>query len=151
MVGVTAPHWADEHLLCELGAALREEEQVDAGLIRAARMAFTWRNVDGELETLGLEAAREPAGVRGGGLGSPRLLSFHGEQVSVEVEVDEAGMVGQLTPPGPGEVTLITAGGPRATVAADEAGGFSLPPASGPIRLDCVCAAGHFITEWATL
>lgn len=151
---MTAPHWADEDLLDELGAALREEEQVEAGFIRAARMAFAWRNVDAELETLGLGAGHDLAGlagVRGTGPGAPRLLSFHGGQVSVEVEVDETGMVGQLTPPGPGEVTLITADGPRVSVTTDEVGGFTLPPTSGAIRLDCVCAAGHFITEWTTL
>lgn len=149
-----ASHWTDEDLLRELGTALREEEQVDAGFIRAARMAFAWRNVDAELETLGLDIGCELAGlgqVRGAGRSSPRLLSFHGEQVSVEMEVDEAGLVGQLTPPGPGRVTLITADGPQATVVTDEVGGFSLPPASGPIRLDCECGAGRFITEWATL
>jgi hypothetical protein len=154
MVHVTAPHWADEDLLCELGAALREEEQVEVGFIQAARMAFAWRNVDAELETLGLGAGHDLAGlgrVRGTGPGSPRLLSFPGERVSVEVEVDETGMVGQLTPPGPGEVTLITADGPQVTVATDEVGGFTLPPTSGAIRLDCVSAAGHFITEWTTL
>lgn len=151
---MTASHWADEDLLSELGAALREEEQVDAGVIRAGRMAFAWRNVDAELETLGLDAGRELAGpgrVRAAGPASPRLLSFHGEQVSAELEIDETGMVGQLTPPGPGKVILITADGPQVTVATDEVGGFTLPPASGPIRLDCVCAAGRFITEWATL
>jgi hypothetical protein len=154
MVHVTAAHWTDEDLLRELGAALREEERVDAGFTRAAQMAFAWRNVDAELETLGLGAGREPAGpgrVRGTGRSLPRLLSFHGEQLSIEVEVDRTGMVGLLSPAGPGEVTLITSDGPQATVQTDEVGGFSLPPASGPIRLDCVCAAGHFITEWTTL
>ena len=144
----------DEDLLCELDAALREEEEVDAAFIRAAQAAFTWRNVDAELATMGLDADAELAGasrVRGGGQGSSRLLSFHGEQVSVEMEVDETGMVGQLTPPGPGQVTLITANGPQVTAATDEVGGFSLPPISGPIRLDCVSGAGHFITEWTTL
>jgi hypothetical protein len=149
---MTSP-WTDEELMYELGAALGEEE-LEESFIRAAQMAFTWHNVDAELETIGLAASGELAGVarvRGGGRGSPRLLSFHGGQVSVEVEVDEAGMVGQLTPAGPGQVTLITADGPQATATADEVGGFSLPPASGPIRLDCVCGAGRFITEWTTL
>ncbi|HEY2578757.1 MAG TPA: hypothetical protein VGI74_20830 [Streptosporangiaceae bacterium] len=151
---MTQPHWTDEDLLCELGAALREEEEADAEFIRAAQMAFTWRNVDAELETIGVVPGCELAGagrVRGAGQGAPRLLSFHGGQLSVELEVDETGMVGQLTPPGPGQVTLITADGPQATAQADEVGGFSLPPASGPIRLDCVSGAGHFITEWTTL
>jgi hypothetical protein len=154
MVRVTAPQWGDEDLLCELGAALREEERTEVGFIQAGRMAFAWRNVDAELETLGLDTGRELAGpalVRGTGPASPRLLSFHGERVSVEVEVDEAGIVGQLTPPGPGEVTLITADGPHVTVATDEVGGFTLPATPGPVRLECVCPAGHFITEWTTL
>ena len=148
------PHWTDEDLLTELGAALREEEAPDAAFIRAAQTAFAWRTVDAELETIGLAAGCGLSGagrVRGAGPGQPRLLAFHGERVSAEVEVDETGMVGQLSPPGPGRVTLITPDGPQATAVADEVGGFTLPPASGPIRLDCESAAGRFITEWTTL
>ena len=154
MTGLNSPRWTDDELLSELGRAL-EEPPLDEKVIRAAQAAFTWRTVDAELEILSLDAGLEHAGaaqVRGTGPGSPRTFAFNGERLSVEVEVDDAGMVGQLTPPGPGQVTLVTPEGPHATVEADEVGCFTLPPApSGPVRLDCRLGADHFVTEWATL
>ena len=90
--------------------------------------------------------------MRGAGPGAPRTMAFHGERLSVEIEIDEAGIVGQLTPPQPGHVTLMTADGPQATVEADEVGCFTFPPpAAGSLRLDCRMGAERFITEWVTV
>ena len=76
---------------------------------------------------------------------------FHGERLSVEIEIDQAGIIGQLTPPQPGQVTLLTAGGPQATTQTDEFGCFAFPdPPSGPLRLECRLGADHFVTEWVT-
>jgi len=147
---VSSAGWTDDELLSELGAALREPP-VDEDIIRAARAAFTWRTVDAELEILSLDPDPGLAGaamVRGGAV-VPRMLTFHGETLSVTVEIDEAGIVGQLTPPGPGQVTLVTADGPAASAQADEVGSFALPPCpAGPARLDCTLGDARFVTEW---
>ncbi len=123
-------------------------------LIRAAEAAFTWRTVDADLEILSLEnglAMSETAQVRGAGLGSPRMYAFHGERLTVEIEIDEDGIVGQLTPPGPARVTLVTPDGPQATADADEVGCFTLPvPPPGPMRLDCQRDSDRFLTEWTS-
>lgn len=123
-------------------------------LIRAAEAAFTWRTVDADLEILSLEnglAMSDTAQVRGAGLGSPRMYTFHGERLSVEIEIDEDGIVGQLTPPGPARVTLVTPDGPQATADADEVGCFTLPaPPPGPMRLDCQRGGDRFLTEWTS-
>ena len=154
MTSVSSPEWTDDDLLAELGAALREVP-ADESVIRAAQAAFTWRTVDADLELLYLDAGAELAAaalVRGGGADAPRTLAFHGERLSVEIEIDEAGIVGQLTPPQPGQVTLETAEGPRGTVQADEVGCFTFPPPpAGSLRLDCRMGADHFITEWVTV
>jgi hypothetical protein len=90
--------------------------------------------------------------VRGSGPDAPRTLVFHGDRLSVEVEIDEDGIVGQLMPPRPGVVTLVTAAGPQATAQADEVGCFTFPlPAAGPLRLDCRLGTDHFITDWVTV
>ncbi len=127
---------------------------MDERHIRAAQAAFTWRTVDADLEILGLETELAPAGaaqVRGSPA-SPRTFTFHGEGLSVEIEIDEDGIVGQLTPPGPARVTLLTADGPQAATEADEVGCFSLPPPSpGPMRLDCQRGADRFLTEWTSV
>ena len=147
---VSLPGWTDDELLDELGAALREAP-ADDSIVRAAQASFTWRTVDADLELLYLDAGAELADValvRGGaGPGAPRTMAFHGERLSVEIEIDEAGIVGQLSPPQPGHVTLVTAEGPQATVEADEVGCFTFPPPpSGSLRLDCQdgCRPFHY-------
>ncbi len=151
---MSSPRWSDDELLRELRAALHELP-VCAGIIRAAQAAYTWRTVDADLEVLGLADAYEPsdaARVRSSGPGAPRTLAFHGDRLRVEIEIDETGIVGQLTPPRPGEVTLVTAAGPQATTQADDVGCFEFPPPGrGPLRLDCSVGAERFITEWVTV
>jgi hypothetical protein len=150
---VSSP-WTDEELLHELAAALREEP-VDDTTLRAAQGAFAWRTVDADLILLELDgsaAAAAGAPVRAAGSAAPRTLAFHGEQLSVEIEIDEAGIVGQLTPPQPGRVTLLTAAGPGPSTQADEVGCFAFPsPGRGPIRLDCRVDDEHFVTQWVTV
>jgi hypothetical protein len=151
---VSSPRWSDDELLRELDAAL-QEEPVDESVIRAAQGAFAWRTVNADLELLSLDEALTLADdvlVRGSRPGAPERLVFHGERLSVEVEIDEIGIVGQLTPPQPGQVTLVTTDGPQDTTQADDVGCFAFPlPASGPLRLDCKISSERFITEWVTV
>ena len=143
----------DDELMQELAAALREEP-ADEDVVRAARAAFSWRALDAELVALEMDSAVDAAAsalVRGGELGAPRMLAFRGDQLSVEIEIDEAGIAGQLTPARPGQVTLMTPDGPQVTTQADEVGCFTLPPPpSGPVRLDCLQDSARFVTEWVT-
>ena len=151
---MSSPGWTDDELLHELRAAL-QESTVDESAICAAQAAFTWRTVDAELELLSLDGDREltaAAPVRGSGHDPPRTLVFHGERLSVEIEIDEAGIVGQLMPPQPGVVTLVTADGQQVTAQADEVGCFTFAlPASGSLRLDCALGSDHFSTDWVTI
>jgi hypothetical protein len=148
---VSLPRWTDDEMLQELRAAL-EEAPVDDSIISAAQAVFSWRTVDADLELLGLDSDYEltaGAQVRGGGQG---LLSFHGERLSVEIEIDEAGITGLLTPPQPAQVTLMTVDGAQATTRADEVGCFTFPPPGpGPLRIECRLDADRFITEWVTI
>ncbi len=150
---MSSPKWTDDELLRELGAAL-QESPVEESVISAAQAAFSWRTVDADLEFLGLvagSALTDGALVRGSGP-SPRMLAFHGERLSVEIEIDETGIVGQLTPPRPGQVTLVRPSGPQSTTQADDVGCFAFPPPTpGPLRLDCRVGADRFVTEWVTV
>lgn len=153
MIALSSPRWTDDELLRELRAALREPP-VDEKLIRAAQAAFTWRTVDADLEILSLETeltVSDAVLVRGPGQGASRVFTFHGERLTVEIEIDDDGIVGQLTPPGAARVTVVTPDGPQATADADEVGCFSLPaPPSGPMRLDCQRGSERFLTEWTS-
>lgn len=145
--------WSDEELLRELRAALGESS-VEESAIRAARAAFAWRTIDAELEILSLENLQhnDSALVRDSGADRRHMLAFHGERMTVEIEIDDAGIVGQLTPARPGQVTLVTPDGPQTTTQADDLGCFALPPpAPGPMRLDCRVGADRFLTEWVTV
>ncbi|HXJ28551.1 MAG TPA: hypothetical protein VNH17_22755 [Streptosporangiaceae bacterium] len=144
--------WTDEDLLRELGGALREAP-ADGRIITAAEAAFSWRTADEELELLLLEPEASlgalAGAVRGAGPAAPRTLTFRGEQLSVEIEIDDNGIVGQLIPPQPGQVRLVTSDGPQAAAQADEVGCFTLPlPPPGPMRLDCELNGNRFVTEW---
>jgi hypothetical protein len=145
--------WTDDELLQVLAAALHEPP-ADESVLRAAEAAFSWRTVDAELVELELDSAAATAAsalVRGGS-GGTRMLTFRGEQLSVDIAIDEAGIVGQLTPPEPGQVTLVTANGVDVTTQADAVGCFAFPPAaSGPMRLDCRLGDDHFVTQWVTV
>jgi hypothetical protein len=80
------------------------------------------------------------------------VFAFHGDRLSVEIEIDDGGIVGQLTPPGAARITLVTPDGPQAAADADEVGYFSLPvPPPGPMRLDCQHGSERFLTEWTTV
>jgi len=142
----------DDELLAELRAALADPPGGD--VIAAAQAAFAWRTVDADLMLLTLEAAGTTgAPVRGEN--EPRTLAFHGERhgepLRVEMEIGDAGIFGQLIPPQPGQVTLVTAAGPKAVTQADEVGCFAFPAGtSGPLRLECRLRANRFVTEWVT-
>ena len=146
--------WTDDELLRELAAALREQP-VDESIIRAGQGAFAWRTVDDDLILLELDSSATAAAgaqVRAADSAAPRTLAFHGERLSVEIEIDEAGIVGQLTPPRPGRVRLLTAAGQEVSTQADEVGCFAFPsPLTGPIRLDCRVEDDHFVTQWVTV
>ncbi|MDG4830809.1 hypothetical protein O7627_16050 [Solwaraspora sp. WMMD1047] len=149
----------DNTLLTELGEALREAGPVPQEFETSARAAFTWRTVDAELAlaelTFDSACDAEPAGLtRSGGrdAGAARTLAFRSGPVVVEIEVTEAGIVGQLSPASGGRVTARTANGAYDEAAVDPVGFFSLAaPPPGPVRL-CAHTAGYAIaTSWVSL
>ena len=144
-----------EPLLRELGALLARADPVPGPVLEAARLALGWRTVDAELAALvadSLGAEGDLALVRS--QGTPRLLSFEGPGLAIELEViaddRRRRLIGQLLPASGGRVQIEHAGGVVA-VEADERGRFGagelLP---GPLRLR-VTPAGRELTvhtEW---
>ncbi|NUT95751.1 MAG: hypothetical protein HOY78_27380 [Saccharothrix sp.] len=156
MAGGGGHGWeSDETLLDELRAALAEARDVPPGFAEAARAAYTWRTVDAELMLLtsydsildGQLAERARAAV------TARQLVFDAEGISVQVEVTEAGVAGQVLPARPGRVVLLTAAGPVEEAELDELGCFLLgPPPPGPVRLRIEAGGGvggmSVVTDW---
>ncbi|MEU5696119.1 hypothetical protein [Actinosynnema sp. NPDC020468] len=149
---MSVPGWeSDEALLRELAQALTEANEVPPGYAEAARAAYTWRTVDAELMLLTSYDSVLDAELAGRARASvtARQLVFDAEGVSVQVEVTEAGIAGQVLPAGPGRVELSTASGPVEEAELDELGCFLLgPPPPGPVRLRCHVGGTTVVTDW---
>jgi hypothetical protein len=144
----------DDAILAELKEALGEAGAVPVRMREAALAAFSWRDVDQEIEILLLahdSALVDDREVRDAGTGGVRNLAFQGEDLSVEIEVG-TDIIGQLIPPKPGEVVLVTPRGTRAEVRADAMGCFRCPrPDGGPVRFLCTSDGTTVATDWVTL
>src|ERR1700736_6555418 len=91
----------EEHLLGERRALARAVDPVPAEVTFAAKGSLAWRRIDAELAELTFDSLLEDAalaGVRGGD--TVRLVTFEAGDVSVEVEITDAGdrrrLIGQL-------------------------------------------------------
>ncbi|WP_341716119.1 hypothetical protein QQG74_19085 [Micromonospora sp. FIMYZ51] len=145
----------DDRLTAELGAALWDAGGVPEEYLTAGRAAFAWRTVDAELALAELvfdsAGEAEPVG-RIRSAGSARTLSFRYGPMLVEIEVSEAGIVGQLSPAGGGRVTARTASGTYDEAPVDAVGLFSLGvPPPGPIQLRAEAGGHAVVTDWVCL
>nr|MDT0660488.1 hypothetical protein [Micromonospora sp. DSM 115978] len=148
----------DNALLTELGEALSDAKSVPEEFVTAGRAAFTWRTVDAELAlaelTFDSACDAEPAGLTrsGGAGGGARTLAFRSGPVVVEIEVTDAGIVGQLSPGCAGRITARTANGAFDEASVDPVGFFALAaPPPGPIRLHAETSGYAVATSWVSL
>jgi hypothetical protein len=140
-----------------LAAIARLHEQVDPVpefVQDAARAAFAWRDPDAAVADVVADGLLTEAGVRA--TGGPRLLSFRSTELTVELEVHEAGaqrrVLGRLSPAGAGRLRALV-GDLEGDVTPDERGRFVLDglPA-GPFRLRWAPADGtSVVTSWIIL
>jgi hypothetical protein len=145
---------SDDDLMGELKEALEEARSVPPDLLEAAKAAFTWRTVDEELEMLALSydsAMADTALVRG--VGSPeRMLVFESEDLTMEIEVGEEVLMGQVVPTWPGRAILEDPQGPLQETEADD-GGFFLfrRPTTSPVRVKWIAGETRVVTAWVPL
>jgi hypothetical protein len=141
----------DDDLIRDIADALRPDP-LEQRVVEAARVAYGWWSCDPDLEIAALLYDSYVDGgvvVRARHAGPPRTLLFGCGPLRVEIEVSRAGIDGQLIPPGPGTVRLLTVSGPVAETTADEVGCFTLPsPPTGPMRIECTVSGGRFATKW---
>ncbi|HYP45417.1 MAG TPA: hypothetical protein VEQ66_09510 [Propionibacteriaceae bacterium] len=151
--------WSDEELLAAMQEALAsagttpDDVRLAEQLKASGKAAWTWRTIDAELATLVFDSLlEESALVRGDDSTAARLLVFEGAgESSVEFEVGDRGLVGQLLPPAQGVVQMVNADGTEVNTDSDEVGCFELPLPPGPFRLLCRTAESEFTTEWVRL
>lgn len=81
-----------------------------------------------------------------------RVLIFTSWPLSLELEVLAGHIVGQIVPPGPGEILVETSHGATFQVDADDIGFFDLSGGPrGSVRLRCETPTGRLITDWVCL
>jgi len=158
---MTSSRWPEEErLLAELGDAVRHAGPVPASVREAARAAFARRAADlgRVLALLTYDSLLDDAlQLRAERHAVPRILVFQADDLSVEIELADEEIVGQLVPPTTGQVAVATfdAVAVETTVGeatADANGCFVLPrPRRGPVRLRCHTAASTMVTEWVSL
>ena len=147
--------WDDDELLAALREAVRARQAVPPEFVAVGKSAFAWHNIDAELAQLTYDSSRdtlyEPS-LRAEAA-TIRALTFTSPHLTVELEVSQDSLLGQIVPAQPGVVRIQPRDGTETTVPADEIGCFAIRPIpSGPFRLYCQTAGGtDALTGWITL
>jgi len=146
--------WDDEQLLAALGDALRARQEVPEWFVETGKNAYAWHNIDVELAQLTYDSLvdREQAAAVRSEAASIRALTFTSARLSIELEVSESSLVGQIIPPRAGTLEVHTTAGVTSSPV-DEIGCFVVEPIpSSPFRLRCRTEDGaDVLTGWITL
>ena len=144
----------DEELLAALGEALRAREAVPGWFVDTGKNAYAWHNIDAELAQLTYDSSRDQDAVAvvRSGAASIRALTFTSARLSIELEVAEDSLVGQIIPPRAGTLEVHTTAGVTSSPV-DEIGCFAVAPIpASPFRLRCRTQDGaDVLTGWITL
>ena len=146
--------WDDEQLLGALGEAIRSRQAVPSWFVTTGKNAYAWHNIDAELAQLTYDSyadTEQPAFVRSE-TASIRALTFTSAHLSLELEVGEESLLGQVMPPQAGTLETYTRTG-LATLPVDESGYFAVEPIpAGSFRLRFHTSGGaDVVTGWITL
>ena len=147
--------WDDERLLVALGEAIRERQAVPSWFVETGKNAFAWHNIDAELAQLTYDSQqdlREAVAMRSE-TASIRALTFTSAHLTMELEVTEDAVLGQVIPPCAGTLEVHTRAGEITATEMDEIGCFAVDPIpDSPFRLRCRTADGaDVLTGWITL
>lgn len=145
----------DAALFAALRAAVEARAAVPAAFVEAGKNAYAWHGIDAELASLSydsLQDAGRPSGVRSEAA-AVRALTFQSERFSIEVEVTDDALFGQLVPPAPGMAELQARSGQVVTVPIDDVGCFTFGQRpDGAFRLRCHTGSQADVrTGWVTL
>jgi hypothetical protein len=147
--------WDDEEVLAALRQALHAQRAVPPEFIEAGKNAFAWHNIDAELAQLTydstLDSSRELS-LRAEAA-SIRALTFTSAHLTIELEVAQESLLGQVIPAQPATIKIQPREGAETALATDEIGCFSVQPLpAGPFRMHCHTAAGvDALTGWIAL
>ena len=147
--------WDDERLLSALSEAMKARQAVPSWFIETGKNAFAWHNIDAELAQLTYDSStdRERIAAVRSETASIRALTFTSAHLSIELEVTDDSLLGQIIPPRAGTLEIHTRAGEISTTEVDEIGCFAVDPIpDSPFRLRCRAADGtDVLTGWVTV
>jgi hypothetical protein len=145
--------WDDEQLLGALRESMRARRVVPEAFVDTGKSSFAWHNIDAELAQLTYDSRREPAVGLRSETASIRALTFTSAHVSLEVEVTESSLLGQVIPPKLGTLETRSGAGTITSTPVDEIGCFAVEPIpASPFRLRFRTEDGaDVLTGWITL
>ena len=145
----------DEVLLAALRQAIKNRQAVPPEWVEAAKNAFTWRNIDTELALLTYDSTQGvgAAAATRAESASIRALTFSSPRLTIELEVTEDSLLGQVVPAQAAMIEVETREGVETSVSSDEIGCFSVHPIPvGSFRLRCRAVdSSDVLTGWITL
>ena len=130
--------WDDEQLLAALREALDADEAVPSEFIELGKNAYAWHNIDAELAQLTYDSIHEPEEALSlrAEAASIRALTFTSAHLTIELEVSEDSVLGQVIPAQSGVIEIQGREGTTARTEADEVGCFLIRPIpDSPFRL----------------
>lgn len=146
--------WSDDEMFAILKEALGEAEPVPPAFIAAGKAAYAWRTIDLELAALTYDSAgvaeMSSAGTRAESA-ALRWLTFTCQEMTIELEVTDDALVGQITPAEAGESVAVRVGlSESASATTDELGFFVVRPVPAePFRLLIRTSGGRAVlTGW---
>jgi len=148
--------WGDEQLLTALGEAMKARRAVPSWFTETGKNAYAWHNIDAELAQLTYDSRTDTDAMAvarsGSETASIRALTFTSAHLSIELEVADGSLLGQIVPPQSGTLETHTKAG-ATTSPVDEAGFFALEPIPpGPFLLRFRTTDGAYVmTGWITL
>ncbi|MER6381175.1 hypothetical protein [Streptomyces sp. NPDC001250] len=132
----------------ELRQAAAVLDPVPDALRQLALDAYALHDLDARIAELTFDSLVDALPVRGMA-DAPRMLTFRAGEVTVDVEVTEDGLIGQVLPPHSARIEVL--GGPQTArrVTVDTLGRFtSDTPPAGPFALRLRTGAEVIVTEW---
>lgn len=147
--------WDDEELMAALKEALASYQSVPPEFIEAGRNAFAWHNIDAEIAQLTYDSAayRDTVPSMRSESASIRALTFTSAHLTIELEVSEDSLLGQVIPPRQGTIEVHIRTGVITAIGVDELGYFTIRrPPDSPFQLHWQTSDGpDIVTGWITL
>jgi hypothetical protein len=132
----------------ELRRAAAVLDPVPAQLQQLAVEAYALHDLDARVAELTFDSLVDAIPVRGA-VDAPRMLTFRAGDVTVDVEVSAQGLMGQVLPPGPARIEVLTGPEAGAPLSTDDLGRFTgdAPP-GGPFALRLRTGGEVVVTQW---